>query len=71
MTTTTIKRKPYSKYNRAFGMNLNEIQIMDRLEFAKKFGNKFKFMSQSKFLKTLDQIATAFEQGQEKLREYK
>lgn len=65
------KKKAYTKYCRVFGINLNEILSMDRVEFSRRFGSKFKYMSISKFKKTIDQICVAFENGKETLQDYK
>lgn len=67
-----LKRKrAYSKYVRVFGLSLNEILAMDRVKFSEEFGSKFKYMSISKFKKTIDQITVAFENGKEILKDYK
>ena len=61
----------YSKYVRAFGINLNDIKKMRRVEFAERFGKKFRYMSNSKFLKTIERIARAFEKGDLLINQYK
>ncbi len=61
----------YSKYIRAFGITYTELMKMPRLEFSKKYGNKFRYMTASKFKKTVEQIAREFEKGNEKLKEYR
>ena len=67
----TNNKRPYSKYCRVFNLSLKECLEMPRLEFADKFGSKFKYMSSSKFKRTLEQIANAFEKGHETLDLFK
>lgn len=64
------KQQSYSRYVRVFGITMDEIKSMPRVEFIKRYGKKFKYMSQSKFLKTVRQIAVDFENGKETLKQY-
>lgn len=62
------RKQSYSKYRKAFGLSIVEIKNMPRLEFCKCFGTKFRYMTNSKFMKTIKKIACAYEEGDKMLR---
>lgn len=70
MKITNKKRESYSRYKRVFKMSLTEIKAMPREEFTKKFGQKFKYFSNSKFFKHINKIVKAYERGIELLPDY-